>query len=93
MNGLNQSDFSARWLDNTVPGFTSSDPLAERHPDESTYLYCGNNPVHRVDPTGMEWYTKHGGSSTYFFFFKDKSVNPYIYGGVRYDLAGKTVSA
>jgi len=56
MNGLNENDFSARWLDNAIPGFTTPDPLAERHPYESPYLYCGNNPVNRVDPTGKEWY-------------------------------------
>jgi len=93
INGLNENDFNARWLDNAVPGFKSSDPLAERHPDESPYLYCGNNPVNRVDPTGLQWYTKEGGSKTDFFFFKDKSINPYISGGVRYNLAGETVSA
>lgn len=60
LNGLNQYDFSARWLDNAVPGFTSSDPLAERHPDESPYLYCGNNPVNRVDSTGMDYFSGNG---------------------------------
>ena len=57
MHGLNEADFSARWLDNTVPGFTSPDPLLERHPWESPYLYCGNNPVNRIDPTGLDWCT------------------------------------
>jgi len=92
MNGLNENDFSARWLDNAVPGFTASDPLAERHPDESPYLYCGNNPVNRVDPTGMEWYTKDGGKSDDYYFFKDKDDDPYYSVGVRYNYAGETVS-
>jgi len=60
MNGLNESDFSARWHDPAVPGFTSADPLAETHPWESPYSYCGANPVNRVDPTGMEWYWNDG---------------------------------
>jgi len=60
MNGLNESDFSARWQDPAVPGFTSADPLAETHPWESPYSYCGANPVNRVDPTGMEWYWNDG---------------------------------
>ena len=55
LNGLNEYDFSARWLDNAVPGFTTSDPLVENHPWESPYSYCGANPVNRTDPTGLEW--------------------------------------
>ena len=55
MNGLNESDFSARWHDPAIPGFTTADPLGENHYNESPYLYCGNNPVNRVDPTGLDW--------------------------------------
>ena len=94
MNGLNENDFSARWLDNAVPGFTSSDPLAERHPDESPYLYCGNNPVNRVDPSGLEWYTKEGGSSTDYYFLDNISTRPTYKSsdGQNYNYKGKTVS-
>jgi len=67
MKGLNENDFSPRWLDNAVPGFTTSDPLAELHPDESPYQYCGNNPVNRVDPTGMEWYWNDDGKDPVWF--------------------------
>jgi len=94
MNGLNENDFSARWLDNAIPGFTTPDPLAERHPDESPYLYCGNNPVNRVDPTGMEWF-KRDGSSNDFLFIQGRGIkySPcYSSSGVRYDHAGRTVS-
>ena len=56
MHGLNQYDFTGRWLDNAVPGFTTPDPLAESHYSESPYLYCGADPVDRVDPSGLDWY-------------------------------------
>jgi hypothetical protein len=56
MNGLNYYDFHARWMDNTVPGFISPDPLAENHYYESPYAYCGGNPVSRTDPRGLDWY-------------------------------------
>ena len=94
MNGLNENDFSARWLDNAVPRFTASDPLAERHPDESPYLYCGNNPVNRVDPSGLEWYTKEGGSSTDYYFLDNISTRPTYKSsdGQNYNYKGKTVS-
>jgi RHS repeat-associated protein len=53
MHGLNEYDFSARWQDPVVPGFTSHDPLAENTPWNSPYAYCGGDPVNRIDPTGM----------------------------------------
>jgi len=30
------------------------DPLAEKHPNVSPYVYCGNNPVSYIDPNGMD---------------------------------------
>jgi len=62
MNGLNEYDFSARWMDNAVPGFTTPDPLAELHYSESPYSYCGANPVNRVDPTGLAYFAGDGGA-------------------------------
>jgi len=61
MNGLNQYDFSARWLDNAVTCFTTSDPLAERRTDESPYSYCGGDPVNRMDPSGLDWFVSTNG--------------------------------
>jgi hypothetical protein len=33
--------------------FISKDPLFEKYPWMSPYAYCSNNPVNRIDPTGM----------------------------------------
>ena len=52
-NGLNEYDFGARQYYPAVPHFTSPDQLCEKTPWLSPYLYCGNNPVNAVDPTGM----------------------------------------
>jgi hypothetical protein len=41
----------------------SVDPLAEKHPDYSPYVYCANNPVLYIDPDGRDWihwYSKDG---------------------------------
>ncbi|MDE6697804.1 MAG: hypothetical protein K2K25_13065 [Muribaculaceae bacterium] len=51
-NGLNEYDFGATRYFQAVPHFTSIDPLCEKRPDLSPYLYCGNNPVNAIDPTG-----------------------------------------
>ena len=51
-NGLNEYDFGARQYYSAVPHFTRIDPMAEKYPWLSPYLYCANNPVNLVDPTG-----------------------------------------
>ncbi len=55
-NGLNEYDFGARWYYSTVPSFTKPDPMAEKYPWLSPYLYCANNPVNYVDPDGRDVY-------------------------------------
>ena len=39
-----------------MPGFTTPDPLAEKHYSESPYSYCGGDPVNRMDPSGLDWF-------------------------------------
>lgn len=33
------------------------DPLAEKYYDISPYAWCGNNPVNRIDPDGMDYWS------------------------------------
>ncbi|MDE6741458.1 MAG: hypothetical protein K2J58_03915, partial [Muribaculaceae bacterium] len=33
------------------------DPLCEKYQHLSPYLFCGNDPVNNVDPTGMDTWT------------------------------------
>lgn len=47
-------DYSARQMDNTVPRFTSIDPMAEKKPWLSPYVYCSNNPENRIDTDGKD---------------------------------------
>ncbi|MDE6379556.1 MAG: hypothetical protein K2L11_03715 [Muribaculaceae bacterium] len=51
-NGLNEYDFGARNYYPAVPAFTRIDPMAEKYPWLSPYLYCANNPMNLIDPTG-----------------------------------------
>ena len=54
--GLDFHDFEWRQLDNPLMRFTAPDRLREKYYGVSPFVYCGNNPVNRVDPTGMDWY-------------------------------------
>ena len=41
-----KAEHSSRWL--------SVDPLAEKYPQISSYVYCANNPIKYIDPDGRE---------------------------------------
>ena len=56
-NGLNEYDFGARQYYSAVPGFTKPDQHCEKYYWLSPYLYCANNPVNFMDPTGMDTWT------------------------------------
>ncbi len=54
LEGLNLSDFGARWLDSPSGTFTTMDPLCEKYTQYSPYLYCAGNPLKYVDPDGQQ---------------------------------------
>ncbi len=53
--GLNLYDYSARYMDPALGRFSTVDPMAEKYYSWSPYVYVGNNPIRRTDPTGMIW--------------------------------------
>ncbi len=55
-NGLNMYDYSARWKYDW--NFSTVDPHAESYYSWSPYAYVGNNPIKRIDPTGMDWVSR-----------------------------------
>lgn len=50
--GFNASDFEARTLTSAFPAFSQPDPLAEKYHPLSPYIFCANNPINLIDPTG-----------------------------------------
>lgn len=52
--GLFHYDFEARWYDPVFPAFTSVDPMAEKYPHLSLYVYCAGNPIRYIDPSGED---------------------------------------
>ncbi len=57
MYGLNLHDFHARLQIPDLGRFDRPDPLCEKTPHLSPYLFCANDPVNNTDPTGMQvWF-------------------------------------
>ena len=54
MHQLNLYDYSARYYESALGRFTSVDPHAEKYYSISPYVYCGNNPMRFIDPTGVD---------------------------------------
>lgn len=55
--------YGARYYDPRLSVFISVDPLAEVQPDKTPYHFVSNNPITRVDPTGMldgDYYDRDG---------------------------------
>ncbi len=53
-HGLNEYDSHARMYYATIMRTTTMDPHAENSYHISPYVWCGNNPINRIDPNGMD---------------------------------------
>ena len=61
------SYFGARYYSSDLSIWLAMDPMVDKYPSLSPYVYCADNPVKLVDPNGEEWlvnesgYIKNGG--------------------------------
>jgi len=61
----NSLNYDYRMHDPRVGRFFAVDPLAEKYPNISPYVYCYNNPLNVIDPDGREGIVvsgQHGGT-------------------------------
>jgi RHS repeat-associated protein len=61
-NETNYTYFGARYYDSDVSIWLSVDPLSDKYPSMSPFMYCAGNPVNYIDPNGMEWEDLDGNS-------------------------------
>ena len=54
------SYFGARYYSSDLSIWLSVDPMSDKYPSLSPYVYCADNPVKLVDPNGEDWYEKEG---------------------------------
>jgi len=65
--------YGVRYYDPRVSVWLSADPLAEERPWLSPYAYSSNNPVNRIDPTGLIDYAIN--DKGYIHVMKDANGN------------------
>ncbi len=51
---------SERHYNSALSIWLSVDPMSDKYPNESPYIYCGNNPVILMDPNGREKIDAYG---------------------------------
>ena len=57
MHGLDTYDYGARQYNPADIIWDRMDPLCEKYYHINPYVYCGGNPVNRIDPDGRDWYS------------------------------------
>ena len=72
MRHIKGYDFSARWYDQQLCRFTTPDPLQEKYPHLSPYLYCAANPLRYTKSTG--WINGHELKNTLWRYHETSMV-------------------
>jgi len=53
-NETSYTYFGARYYDSELSGWLSVDPMSDKYPSTSGYMYCLGNPVILIDPSGLD---------------------------------------
>ncbi len=88
MHGLNEYDSDARRYYPAICRTTTIDPLCEKYYSTSPYVWCGNNPVNRIDLNGMEWY-QNDSTLNYTWFDEEIKQQGYTHIGGKGSVLGE----
>ena len=79
--------FGARYYNSDLSIWLSVDPMSDKYPGVSPYVYCANNPVRLIDPDGREVYIRGEAAKD---FFHQVRIGAKAYGiSVKMDKDGK----
>jgi RHS repeat-associated protein len=76
------SYFGARYYNSDISIWLSVDPLSDKYPHQSNYVYCSNNPIRIIDPNGEDEYeifTNKDGKVQINVVRNDDKTNSYTY--------------
>jgi RHS repeat-associated protein len=65
VTGLGLLDFGARFYSPAAVSWTAQDPLSEKYPALTPYLFCAADPVNLADPDGRKVWVTANGNGTY----------------------------
>ena len=55
MKGISNTYFGARYYTDNIMMWLSVDPMSDKYPSMSPYMYCAGNPIRLRDPNGMDF--------------------------------------
>ncbi len=62
-NTPEQYYYGARYYDPKTSVWLGVDPMADKYPGLSPFVYCADNPIMLIDPDGRDWYEGDGGAT------------------------------
>lgn len=79
MHGLNTYDYGARQYNPVTGRWDRVDPLCEKDYPTSPYVFCGNNPVNRIDPDGKVIVIEYKASDNNYYSLPFNGSGKYVY--------------
>jgi len=81
--------YGARYYTPEWSLWLSVDPLSDKYPHQSNYMYCSGNPMNRIDPDGRDDYEVNRRTGVIKFVRKtDDDTHRLIAGKAKYDKDG-----